>query len=98
MGKAPLSYVGISWFREADYDAALAIMQDPGVLPGTYAEWLARAEAQISKAESLGYLVVRAVIDPKTFADWCSSRGLNVDANARRAFAEAEVRRKVTKF
>ena len=80
--------VGISWFRESDYAAALAIMNDPDALPPTYALWLVVATKQESEAQSSGRKVIRAVIDPKTFPVWCRTQGLrNIDASARRLWA-----------
>lgn len=75
---------GMSWYNEADYAAARAIMTDGHVLPATYAEWLAKAEKQVSGFERDGHKVFRAIIDPKTFPDWCRSRGISqIDAKAR---------------
>lgn len=79
--------VGMSWFHEADYTAALAIMADTE-LPPTYALFLERASQRKRQATRDGHVVIRAVIDPKTFPMWCAARGFTrIDANARKRFA-----------
>lgn len=80
--------VGISWFHEADYAAALAIMTD-NVLPPTYALWLAKPGKSERDAQEMGYRTLRAVIDPHTFPGWCARHGFGttIDAKARMAFA-----------
>lgn len=80
--------VGISWFNEADYAAALAIMTD-AVLPPTYALWLQKAGRTERNLQADGYRVVRAIIDPHTFPGWCARNGFGtaINAKARTAFA-----------
>jgi hypothetical protein len=87
--------VGISWFQEADYAAALAIMTDD-VLPPTYALWFQKACKGEREAQEMGYRTFRAVIDPQTFAAWCAQNGFtNIDAKARMAFANDYAARQV---
>jgi uncharacterized membrane protein len=78
---------GISWFHKEDYPRILQIMIDRHVLPSTYSAWKKNAEAQESKWKAEGILIYRAIIDPDEFPAWCKSRGLNVDAKGRVAFA-----------
>lgn len=86
------SVIGITWYRAEDYDAILRIMSDSHQFPDRFDVWLAKAEAFEKDRASHGYVVVRAVIDPKTFTDWCRSRNLNVDAKARMHFANIGAR------
>jgi hypothetical protein len=80
--------IGMSWYSEADYAAARAIMADGDRLPVTYAAWLARAEQQLRRLEGEGHKIIRARIDPATFPAWCASRGLTqIDAKARTLWA-----------
>lgn len=80
--------VGMSWFHEADYAAARAIMSDAPNLPPTFAAWTLIAEQRERELTAQGHKVIRAIIDPKAFAAWCASRGYaNIDARARIAFA-----------
>lgn len=88
--------VGMSWFSEADYAATLAIMDDRHVFPATYAEWLPKAEKRERELMSDGHKVIRAVIDPKTFPDWCQSRGIDkIDARARTAWGAEYAARQI---
>lgn len=82
--------LGIAWYREADYPEILEVMVDAHVLPASHGEWQKLAESLERERQRHGMRVVRAVIDPKTFAPWCRQRGLDVDAKARMAFANAE--------
>ena len=81
------SVIGLSWYRAEDYDAILGIMSDSNKLPDTFGEWLLKAENGEKELTATGHIVVRAVIDPKTFPDWCRSRSLNIDSKARMEYA-----------
>jgi hypothetical protein len=93
MTSAPISLLGIAWYREDDYPSILDVMTDSHLLPRTFREWKKRAESTESQALREGKIVVRAVIDPKAFPGWCVVRGLNIDAKARTAFANEEAYR-----
>lgn len=82
-----IQHIGMVWYRLEDYDAILGIMADRQKLPGTYSEWRMKAETGEKKFRREGKIVVRAMIDSKTFPDWCRSRGLNIDSHARNQFA-----------
>jgi hypothetical protein len=86
---------GISWFRKEDYPRILKMMIDSHVLPPTYSAWKKKAEAQESKWQADGVTIFRAIIDPDEFPAWCRSRGLNVDAKGRMAFASEFAMEKV---
>ncbi len=79
--------IGMDWYYREDYDAILRIMTDSHKLPGSFDVWLAEAEQGEQKFKRDGYTVVRAHIDPETFPDWCQSRGLDIDSQARMDFA-----------
>lgn len=82
----------MAWYRAEDYDAILGIMSDSHKLPDTFGEWRLKAENGEKELTASGHIVVRAVIDPKTFPDWCRSLNLNVDAKARMHFANLAAR------
>lgn len=82
----------MSWYRAEDYDAILGIMSDRHQFPDRFDIWLAKAEAVEKDSADHGYVVVRAIINPKTFPDWCRSRSLNIDAEARTYFANLAAR------
>ncbi len=86
---------GMIWYHPEDYDAILGIMSDSNQLPRRFDVWLAKAEAGEKKLASDGYIIVRAFIDPKTFPDWCKSRNLNVDAEARMLYANTAAKNSV---
>jgi hypothetical protein len=79
--------LGIPWYRREDYPRILEIMADREVLPPTFNEWRKRASQVEGGAKAQGMIVVRAVIDPDKFSDWCRARGLDIDARARTSFA-----------
>lgn len=78
---------GMVWYHREDYDACLRIMTDSDKLPRSFSVWLSKAEYGEQKLKLDGYAVVRAYIDPKTFPDWCRSRGLDINSNARTEYA-----------
>jgi len=83
----PVRVTGMVWYHPEDYDAIRRIMADGDKLPRTFSEWLLKAETGEQKLRSDGHTIVRAYIDPKTFADWCRSRGLDINAHARMQYA-----------
>lgn len=86
----PILAVGIPWYRKADYRKILKIMTDSHLLPATYEQWEHKAQSVEADMRAQGYVVVRAIIDPKTFRAWCRERSLNVDARGRSEFAHHE--------
>jgi len=82
-----VTIIGMVWYQPEEYDACMAIMRDRAKLHSSYQLWRMDAETGEKKLRRQGKTVVRAIIDPKTFPDWCSRRGLDVDANARNEFA-----------
>ena len=79
--------IGMAWYYREDYDAILRIMTDSHMLPGSFEVWLAEAEQGEQQLKRDGYTVVRAHIDPETFPDWCRSRDLDIDSQARMDYA-----------
>lgn len=79
--------IGMVWYHTEDYDAILRIMSDRDQLPRRFDVWLAKAERGEQERTRQGQIVVRAYIDPETFPDWCRSRNLNVDSEARMLYA-----------
>jgi hypothetical protein len=65
------------WIERHNYPALKALSPNEPDWPDTYDEWLKLATEQIAKAEALGVVVNKAVIDPQEFAAWCVSSGLN---------------------
>lgn len=92
-----ISAVGMAWYREADYLAALAIMADAQTMPTTYAAWLAIAQKRERELTRDGHKVIRAIVDPKTFPDWCRRNGFaHIDTHARGAYGADYAARQIS--
>ena len=85
----PVRIAGIPWYTAEDYDAAIRVMTDRDKFTAGFDVWLSEAHRVEQKLQGLGYITVRAFIDPETFPDWCRARGLNINAKARNDFANA---------
>jgi hypothetical protein len=79
--------VGIAWYRAQDYGQIRRIMADAADFPATYREWREVSERLENDLRQQGHVVLRAIIDPEIFPEWCKARGLNIDAEARTIFA-----------
>lgn len=91
----PVQIIGMVWYEREHYDAIRRVMTDREKLPATFHEWRMKAETEEKKFRREGKIVVRVLIDPETFPDWCRSRGLNIDAQARNLFAAEAAKDKV---
>jgi hypothetical protein len=87
-----VSIAGIPWYREGDYVKLLSIFEDADNLPGTFNEWLVKAEAFEKNLTKSGMRVVRAVIDPDTFPVWCAANNVKINADGRKRFASHKAR------
>jgi hypothetical protein len=83
-------FAGVPWLRREDYERVLAVLSAAS-LPRSYDPWCERAEAKVRELENAGFTVIRAVIDPDEFPNWCRSRGLETDWQGRREFAKEAV-------
>ncbi len=83
--------VGAYWIREEDYPALLRIFDDGARMPPTWAEWLKMAEEMERGLKAYGHPVLRVVIDPATFADWCAAHGTSPGRDGRKRFVAAAV-------
>ncbi len=80
---------GHAWFRESEYEEFRQLFAENGeTLPDTFDEWLEVAEYGLNDFRRQGHTVVKAYLHIQTFAEWCRSRSLNIDADARRKFAQ----------
>lgn len=82
-----ISKTGVAWFSKEDYAELKKLFTDGDKLPATYEQWLAKAENLVENLRRDGHIVVKAHIEPKAFAEWCRSRGLNINSRARIRFA-----------
>lgn len=82
----PIMVLGMTWYEEQDFQEIKRLMADGHTLHRTYAEWFHAASIGEKQQIAAGRHVVRAVIKPAEFKQWCQERGLNLDSNARTAF------------
>lgn len=87
MTQMPIRAFGLVWYRQEDYPTILSIMEDHHVLPATWHLWQMQAEQTEKRIRREGNITVKAYIDPATFPEWCRSRGLNINADARMEYA-----------
>jgi hypothetical protein len=57
----------IPWYREQDWPEWCSLCK----FKGSHKDWLSRAEADAKAHESLGRTVVKVVIEPRKFLEWC---------------------------
>jgi len=79
--------LGIAWYRREDYERLKAMFIDGDNLPDTYDEWLTIANRTYNVMSAGGLVVVKALIDPETFPEWCSANGEKLDRQARSTYA-----------
>lgn len=84
--------VGVYWIRQDDYPAALTIFTDGHKLPRVFGEWLKMAEEMERGLKAYGHPVLRVIIDPATFADWCTAHGTTTGSDGRKRFVAAAVK------
>ena len=56
-------------------------------MPQSFERWLEKESARERAALDGDKVVVKAVINPETFADWCRINGVQTDAKGRTRFA-----------
>jgi hypothetical protein len=82
-------FIGIVWFNdELAYRRALEVFTDSQNMPAAYENWKTLVGRQLEEIKRIGNVAIRADFDPETFMDWCNSRGLKANSQARTAFAE----------
>jgi hypothetical protein len=86
MNSIPIRLVGITWFREEDYPALLAIFEDAHKMPSTWKGWLKGAEQLEERAKAQGQTAERVYVDPDTFPEWCRREGVGVNREGRHKF------------
>jgi hypothetical protein len=94
LAMAKVSVVGVIWYRREDYSRVIDMCEDSNRLPVSYDQWLNIAERALKDYEEAGFFVIRAVIDPDTFPEWCYANGLNINSIARIEFTNREALRR----
>ena len=87
----PLPAKGAYWIREEDYPAVRAMFADGPKMPPDFADWVKMATEMESGLKAYGHPVLRVIIDPATFPDWCAANGMTPTSEARKRFVAAAV-------
>ena len=83
MTDAPPRRIGLPWYSREDYLRIRDMMTDRHNLAPTYDAWLAAAENNENVGRQAGLQISRIMIEPDTFAKWCTEKGLEPDSAAR---------------
>lgn len=75
--------IGLPWYRREDYPDIRRMVTDPHNLASTYEQWLAAAENNENVGRQAGLEIVRILIEPLSFARWCTAHGMAADSEAR---------------
>lgn len=75
--------VGIAWYRREEYAEIRRVMDDAHVLPERYGDWLREAQKVATIEEAMGSAIVKALIVPALFVEWCRTTGQKRDVGAR---------------
>ena len=89
-----LTVIGIPWYSRKNWPVLRTIFVDASDLHDTFDEWRSSAGNLESRMRQQGFIVERIDIDPETFPQWCKSRRLKTDAQARSKFAGEVAREK----
>ena len=82
LGELGVQPIGIAWIRKEDYAALIRIFKDGDVFD-SWETWSKRAEATEKEFQREGVIVLRAYLDPATFAAWCAARHVNTGREGR---------------
>ncbi len=93
MTEPAIRTAGMPWYAREDYEAILAIMEDPHVLAPVYDQWLAAAQNNEREAGRAGVRVMRVRIEPDAFARWCADQRIAPDGRARMRYVNEAVQR-----
>jgi hypothetical protein len=62
----------VAWFEPESHARMLDIMVKPHDIPWQYERWREQAENKERISKRRGFLVVRLVVNPEAFLDWCA--------------------------
>ena len=79
------------WFRRDNYETMYRLVPDaPDLMSHTFDEWESRAIKEVARLEGFGFHVVKAIVDPNEFIDWCKASKERHDFLSLTAFAMAQ--------
>ena len=84
--------VGIPWYKRKDWHALKAIFADADALHDSYDQWRSDARDLERGLREQGHVIERVHLEPESFLQWCTLRGLRTDAKARSGFASEMAR------
>jgi hypothetical protein len=80
------------WFRHDDYETMRKLVPDaPDMTSHTFGHWEVQANKEVARLEELGFQVVKVIVDPNKFIDWCKASKERHDFLSLTAFAMAAV-------
>ena len=78
------------WFRRHDYENMCRLVQDaPDLMSHTFEQWELQANKDVARLEGLGFYVVKVLVEPSAFTDWCKASKERHDFISLSAFAIA---------
>ena len=79
------------WFRRDDYETMCRLVPDaPDLMSHTsFEQWELQANKEVARLEGLGFHVVKAIVEPTKFVEWCKASKERHDYLSLTAFAVA---------
>lgn len=70
---APLrpKVVGMCWYDADTYAECYKMFEDPDSMHDNHADWLETAKATERELKFMGIKVVRVLVEPQAFREWC---------------------------
>ena len=77
------------WFRRDDYETMCRLVpDDPDLMSHTtFEQWELHANKEVARLEGLGFHLVKVIVDPNKFVDWCKASKERHDYLSLTAFA-----------
>lgn len=67
---------GMAWFEPQEYARILEIMNYPSDMSRDYDRWREVAENSARSGKRAGRFIVRVVVHPEEFVEWCASKAV----------------------
>ena len=85
--RTPKTKVGIAWYKRDQWQLLLNVSVDRDELEATYTDWEKDAEKALKQLRQGGLEVVKVPVEIEELLDWCQSRNVPVNGNARSQYA-----------
>jgi Asp-tRNA(Asn)/Glu-tRNA(Gln) amidotransferase A subunit family amidase len=85
--------VGVAWYRPEQWQRLREISIDKDVLEETHAEWVQNAERAVQELRRQGMNPVKVDVDVEELLQWCASRHVAVNGEARSTYVAAKLER-----